>query len=447
MVTMSTHAPVTDSHRLLVVKLGSSSVTQDAGPDTSILTDALDQAIEAMAQGWQVILVSSGAQSVGRAVLEQGGITGVTPKLAAAFGQPILMEFYRSESARRGSQVCQVLIGESDLRSSSRMTAIAAVLRDSLAAGIIPIVNGNDPTDDGKTNNDLVAAGIALMTQASHLLLLTDVDGVYEGTPGDGAPLEELHVDGIHAIKSHASGSGTGGIKSKLRAAENAARNGIETRIGSARDHRAIGALVAGQSVGTLIRAAASDAGSGSRKWISGGAIARGELSINVEAEQSIAAGSSLFASGIKRVKGRFVAGDVVELVSPRGKLLGRGTVRLSSDLLTLIRALKVDDIARVLVHIINSGAGAATQPAPDARLAAALDQFGTLGRDAHRRLLIEVTGLFPEDTAAALAGTRSIDPADLVAHYATLVASLAVIHNSYLVEFPVDSARGASAL
>jgi glutamate 5-kinase len=422
---------------LLVVKLGSSSVTQNSGPDISILADALDQAVEAMGKGWQVILVSSGAQSVGRAVLDQGGRRGISPKLAAAFGQPILMEFYRSESARRGSEVCQVLIGESDLRSQARMTAIAAVLRESLAAGIIPIVNGNDPTDDGKTNNDLVAAGIALMTQATHLLLLTDVDGVYEGTPGAGDPLGELHVDGIHDIKSHASGSGTGGIKSKLRAAENAARNGIETRIGSARDHRAIGALVAGQSVGTLIRAAAKPHSSGSRKWISGGAIARGELSINVEAELSIAAGSSLFASGIKRVKGRFVAGDVVELVSPRGKLLGRGTVGLSSDLLTLIRALKVDDIARVVVQIIRFGADLpADRSGTDARLAAALDQFASLGRDARRRLVVEVTGLFPEDTAAALAGTRIVDPADLVEHYTGLVASLAVIHNSYLVEF-----------
>ena len=444
---MSTHENAATGP-LLVVKLGSSSVTQNSGPDTSILSDALDQAVEAMGRGWRVILVSSGAQSVGRAVLEQEGHRGISPKLAAAFGQPILMEFYRSESARRGSQVCQVLIGESDLRSSNRMTAIAAVLRESLDAGIIPIVNGNDPTDDGKTNNDLVAAGIALMTQATHLLLLTDVDGVYEGTPGDGAPLGELHVDGIHGIKSHASGSGTGGIKSKLRAAENAARNGIETRIGSARDHRAIGSLVAGQSVGTLIRASANHHSSGSRKWISGGAIARGELSINVEAELSIAAGSSLFASGIKRVKGTFVAGDVVELVSPRGKLLGRGTVRLSSELLTLIRALKVDDIARVLVRIIRSGADIAAQDeAPDARLAAALDQFAALGRDARRRLVVEVTGLFPEDTAAALAGTRSVDPADLVAHYAGLVASLAVIHNSYLVDFPVDAARGQLAL
>jgi glutamate 5-kinase len=438
---MSTHAP-TGTKPLLVVKLGSSSVTKDSGPDTSILADALDQAIDAMANGWQVILVSSGAQSVGRAMLEDG-TRAISPKLAAAFGQPILMEFYRSESALRGAQVCQVLIGESDLRSSARMTAIAAVLHDSLAAGIIPIVNGNDPTDDGKTNNDLVAAGIALMTQASHLLLLTDVDGVYEGTPGDGAPLAELHVDGIHAIKSHASGSGTGGIKSKLRAAENAARNGIETRIGSARDHRAIAGLVAGQSVGTLIRAAEAHAGTGSRKWISGGAIARGELSINVEAETSIAKGSSLFASGVKRVKGAFVAGDVVELVSPRGKLLGRGTVRLSSDLLTLIRALKVEDIARVLVHIIRSGADVQETGDTDARLKAALDQFGGLGREARRRLLIEVTGLFPEDTAAALAGTRSIEPAHLVEHYATLVASLAVIHNSYLVEFPAEAAHG----
>lgn len=413
--------------RTLVVKLGSSSVTQDGGPDTSILSDALDQAIDAVEQGWRVILVSSGAQSVGRAVLHGQGVEAVSPKLAAAFGQPILMDFYQEQSRLRGALVSQVLIGESDLRSSTRVAAIAKVLRETLDAGIIPIVNGNDPADEGKTNNDLVAAGIALMTEASHLLLLTDVDGVYIGA--DKQVLPELHVDAIHEIRSDGTGSGTGGIRAKLRAAENAARNGVETRIASARNHGAIRAVVAGEPVGTLISAERASKRTGTRKWIAGGATARGAIHINAEAERSIADGASLFASGVKRVKGSFVPGDVVELLGQRDKLLGRGTVRLSSEFLTLVRALKVDEIARVVVAIIRGDTGGDHGD----RLAAALAQFRAMNRDTQRRLLVEVLTLFPEDTAALLTGGGTDD---LVAHYTQLVGGLPVIHNSYLVEF-----------
>ncbi len=430
------------SRRLLVVKLGSSSVTKSEGPDTSILADALDQAVEAMRRGWRVVLVSSGAQSVGRAVLAGFGVPSPSEKLAAAFGQPILMDFYQGEAEQRGTKVCQVLVGDSDLRSQKRMTSIAEVLREALDAGIIPIVNGNDPADDTKTNNDLVAAGIALMIQASHLLLLTDVRGVYAGDDITGTPLADLAVDEVHLIKSRSSGSGqgTGGIRSKLRAAEITSRNGIETTIASSREQKAILAVTSGEPVGTVLRAARVVAGTGARKWVAGGAIAQGTLVINSEAERSISAGSSLFASGIKGVKGQFSPGDIVELISPQKKLLGRGRVRLSSELLTLIRALRIDEIAAVLLEILAPRSTSVEAASP--RLAVALESLRGKGADARRRLLVEAIGLFPEDTAAAVAG----DPerktgAELLGHFTDLVAGLRVIHNDYLVEFAPDEA------
>jgi glutamate 5-kinase len=427
---------------LIVVKLGSSSVTKDEGPDTSILANALEQSIEAMRRGWQVILVSSGAQSVGRAVLRSANENAVPARLAAAFGQPILMDFYQDQAKLHGAQVCQVLVGASDLRSQERMTAIADVLRDALRAGIIPIVNGNDPADDTKTNNDLVAAGIALMAQASHLLLLTDVPGVYETSPDAGEPLSELHVDRVHRIRSTGGGSGTGGIRSKLRAAEITARNGIETTIASSGDPHSITAVTSGEPHGTVFRAAHAEFGTSARKWVAGGAIAQGTLIINGEAERSIAAGSSLFASGIKTVKGHFSPGDVVELVSPHNKLLGRGRIRLSSDLLTLVRALQVEEIAVILLEVLawrleGCEGSFADHTARTARLERALRHLHSLGHEQRRRLLAEVIGLFPDATAAALVGVDlSSTPDRLIAHYADLVAGLRVIHNDYLVEF-----------
>src|SRR3546814_16485048 len=105
------------------------------------------------------------------------------------------------------------------------MVAISKVLRESIDAGLIPIVNGNDPADDQKTNNDLVAASVAVMTRATHLLLLTDVPGVYLDADSP-THVDEKHVDEIEIIRVRQGGSGTGGLRSKLRA------RSVETRLG-----------------------------------------------------------------------------------------------------------------------------------------------------------------------------------------------------------------------
>src|SRR3546814_814146 len=173
------------------------------------------------------------------------------------------------------------------------MVAISKVLRESIDAGLIPIVNGNDPADDQKTNNDLVAASVAVMTRATHLLLLTDVPRVYLDADSP-THVDEMHVDEIEIIRVRQGGSGTGGIRSKLRAAEATAWNGVETRISGAREQNAIRSIIQGTPHGTLVR---TDSTVGDRvhyaerlRWISGGATPQGEVTINAEAERSISA-------------------------------------------------------------------------------------------------------------------------------------------------------------
>ncbi|HMG64676.1 MAG TPA: hypothetical protein VK599_17175, partial [Streptosporangiaceae bacterium] len=146
--------------RSIVVKIGSSSVTRSTGPDPVVLTSALDAALNVRSLGWNVVLVSSGAVASGSAYLARTSAVRGSARLAAAVGQPFLMDIYRSVSEVSGRHVCQVLISESDLRSPRAMSAVRDVLAECQAAGIVPVVNGNDVTDSHGSDNDGIAVGL-----------------------------------------------------------------------------------------------------------------------------------------------------------------------------------------------------------------------------------------------------------------------------------------------
>jgi len=344
------------------VKLGSSSVTRATGPDPVVLTSALDAALNARAVGWSVTLVTSGAISSGAAYLARASDVRPSGRLAAAVGQPFLMEIYRSVSEISGKQVCQILISEDDLRSPAAVSSVCAVLSECSGAGIVPIVNGNDVTDMRGSDNDAVAVAIAVASGADKLLLLTDVCGV-RGEPHRDAPhLPDLPASRIRGVAVTDSGTGRGGMRSKLRAVELAAHNGIESHIADARRPGVITGCIKDEPVGTRIPPARPRFPADAR-WISGVAVSHGFIVINRAAEESIGAGASLFASGIKKVDGTFGGGDVIEVLAPSGRLIARGASKVSATLMNLVRAMQTDEIAIVLTEILSKflrGAGRA---------------------------------------------------------------------------------------
>ncbi|WP_367882303.1 amino acid kinase family protein [Rathayibacter oskolensis] len=216
-------------------------------------------------------------------------------------------------------------MGESDLASPSQMAHVAEAIRHALDAGVVPVVNGNDTIDSAGSDNDGVAGALAMLLGADLLLLLTDVPGVFAGSIAEGVHLDELGIAELRGIGVQKGGTGRGGIRSKLRAAELAAHNGVSTRIAGSRTPEVILSALSDPGPGTLVRAVHAHPAV-EQRWISGVATARGRVEINLEAERSIDAGSSLFASGIKRVSGDFVGGDVIEVRALSGELLARGS-------------------------------------------------------------------------------------------------------------------------
>jgi glutamate 5-kinase len=446
--------------RSIVVKLGSSSVTRGTGPDPVVLTSALDAALNARSLGWSVTLVTSGAVSSGAAYLARASDVRPSSRLAAAVGQPFLMDIYRSVSEISGQHVGQILISEDDLRSPAAVSSVCAVLGECASAGIVPVVNGNDVTDVRGSDNDAVAVAIAVASGADKLLLLTDVCGVRGKAQDDGDYLPDLPVSGLRGIRTTDAGTGRGGMRSKLRAVELAAYNGIESHIAHARRPGVITGCLKGEPVGTRVPPARPRFPADAR-WISGVAVSHGSIVINRAAEESITAGASLFASGIKRVEGSFSSGDVIDVVAPSGRLIARGASRVSAPLMNLVRAMQTDEIAIVMTEILSrflrgnvggkAGGPAASDPAgpgtgphrpadlPDLRppVTRALDSVGRYRYELTRRLALEIINLFPAATVEAMLDARRDEGLHrLRDRYSSLSSDFSFIDRRRLVTF-----------
>ncbi len=389
-----------------VIKLGSSSIASRDGLALDVIAGLVSQIATAQRAGHEIILVTSGAARLGRRLLAFEGPTAgaaaalqalvgavrsslqaaagydhlveslaetlrryeapadapadapqsVDTALPAAVGQPALMALYRQLAAAVGVEVCQILVSRSDLASARAMGDLGQVLREATGRGLLPIVNGNDATDPlAALDNDQVAVAVAVAAEASRLLFLTDVRAAYRDS-SLSERIGRLTPAEARAVRVTASGSGRGGMGSKLSAAARAACCGVECTIGSAREPDVVArSLNPRARMGTVVRAAGTQL-EPARRWIGGIAYSEGSVHVNRDAEESLRTGSTLFLSGVKRVDGEFAAGSVVELLDVRHpeRLLGRGSVALPSSLLRLLRALSPQEVACVVSILLR---------------------------------------------------------------------------------------------
>ena len=320
----------------VVVKVGSSSLTSAAGGlDTARLDTLVDALAAHRTRGRQVVLVSSGAIAAGLAPLRlpRRPRDLATQQAAASVGQMLLVERYAAAFARHDLVVGQVLLTADDLVRRAHYRNANRTLERLLALGVVPVVNENDAVATEEIrfgDNDRLAALVAHLVQAGALVLLSDVDGLYDGHPGrpgarllaevrDGAELDRVDVG-----RSGAAGVGTGGMASKIDAARIAAGAGVPVLLANA---AAVGPALAGGPVGTFFPPTTRRTAS-RLFWLRHATTPRGRLVLDAGAVDAVVRRrTSLLSAGVTAVHGDFGAGDPVELVDPGGAPVARGLV------------------------------------------------------------------------------------------------------------------------
>ena len=331
-------------HPRFVVKVGTRVLTDDEGElNLVVLRSIVDHIAQAMSEGAEVILVSSGAVGLGRRAigLPPGPSDTPTRQACAAIGQSRLMAVYESLLQVHGICCAQVLLSQSDFDNRKRYNNLRNALSTLLRLGVLPILNENDAVAIEELeftqqrvfgDNDKLSSLVASELNAERLVLLTDVDGVYDKNPiqhSDAVLLSEWENAAVDTTAD--AGAGRGGMASKIEAARIAARSGCVGIIASGRDPSALGIALAGGKVGT--RFTPKSALSSRRRWIAFAAVSRGSLTIDQGAVDALRKrGASLLAKGVTHIDGPFRAGDVVELIGPDKKVVGRGIPRCSSE-------------------------------------------------------------------------------------------------------------------
>lgn len=331
--------------RSVVVKIGTSSLTDERGEiDHSVLSSVAADVAAARDAGWSLIVVSSGAVTAGWSHVGSGQDRPnnvAVLQAVSAVGQPLLMQAWRSAFAEFDVAVGQVLVSPLDFAIRSQYLHARGTLDALRDLGVIAIVNENDAVADEEIrygDNDRIAALVANLVGATHLVLLTDTEGLLTADPHldpTATLIEEVsHVDSEVlrvAGRSH-SGVGSGGMASKLAAARMATWSGVTTVIAPA------------HAPGALLRALRSEPGFGTtflarpdrlsarKSWIAFARQSRGSLEINHGALDALLHhGRSLLRVGVVRVSGTFDEGDAVEICGPDGEVVAKGLVRTPS--------------------------------------------------------------------------------------------------------------------
>ncbi len=326
--------------RRIVVKVGSSSLTSlGGGLDQRRLDTLVDALAKRRSDGSQVVLVSSGAIAAGLVPL---GLTRrprdlATQQAAAAVGQLLLAQAYATSFGRYGQAIGQVLLTADDMIRRAHYRNAQRTLERLLGLEVLPVVNENDTvaTDEIRVgDNDRLAALVAHLIGAEGLVLLSDVDGLYDGDPRrPGATLlpdvdEPGVLESVQVARPGVASLGRGGMATKITAASMAAAAGIPVLLAAAADvASALVTSVDGPTVGTAFRPSGRRM-SARKFWLRYAADVRGRLDLDAGAVAAVIdRRRSLLAAGIHGISGDFVAGDVVDLVGPYGVVVARGVV------------------------------------------------------------------------------------------------------------------------
>ena len=350
--------------RRWVIKIGSALLTNDGhGLNREGIAGWVSQMAALQQRGIEVVLVSSGAVAEGMARLGWKTRPHALHELqaAAAIGQMGLVQNYETEFKKYGLHTAQILLTHDDLANRKRYLNARSTLRTLLELNVIPVVNENDTVviDEIKFgDNDTLAALVANLIEADHLIILTDQAGLFDKNPREHADAKLIHETkamdtSLDDMVSDKGGHlGRGGMLTKLRAARLASRSATSTIIAPGREADILTRLVSGEVLGSYLVAEQSQV-TARKQWLAGHLQLRGKLVIDAGAKRVLKEkGSSLLAVGVRGVDGRFQRGDVVACIDESGKEVARGLVNYTSEEISRLLGQSSDKIEAILGYV-----------------------------------------------------------------------------------------------
>lgn len=335
--------------RRIVVKIGSRSLTRADEAAVGRFTSMAAQVTKQHAAGRSVVIVSSGAIAMGYGRL---GLAARPTQMAllqasAAAGQSGLMRAYEEAFAPHGIHIAQVLLTHADLADRDRYLNARAALDALLEYRVVPIINENDTVSVEEIkfgDNDQLASMVSTLSGAELLVLLTDVEGVLDEKGARVSVVED--ADAVRAlVKPSTSDLGTGGMGSKIKAAENATKHGVPVVIADARDESILEKILNGEDVGTLFMPGGSRLAS-RKHWIGYTLKTKGAVLVDQGAAHALAAGKrSLLPAGVLGVRGDFEAGDAISILAPDGSEVARGLSRYATRDVSRLAGAKTAEI------------------------------------------------------------------------------------------------------
>jgi glutamate 5-kinase len=348
------------SSRRIVVKIGTNVLATDRGVDQAYIAEVARQVQELRKLDKRVLVVSSGAIGMGAQEL---GITERVEAVAmrqacAAIGQPLLMQSYRDAFSKFGVTVSQVLLTREVLNDRRSYVNLRNAVETLLELGVVPIFNENDSVSTAEIgnafgDNDQLSALVASKTDADVLIILTDIDALYDADPRSSPHAQPVRL--VEALTPEifayagASGSrfGSGGMYTKLKAVQIAERAGCRVILAHGRESDVLPRLIAGEEIGTLFLS--QERLKNRSRWILN-SEARGRIAIDAGAEAAIRRHNSLLPPGIVSVEGLFPAGAVVELQSEaQGAPIGKMVSSLASTELRAVVGKHTSEVQAAL--------------------------------------------------------------------------------------------------
>jgi glutamate 5-kinase len=357
---MSRKTPTISDFRRIAVKVGSSLLVDSEGG--RIHEEWLRSLVADLAQlhdeGRDVMVVSSGSIALGRAVLKlpSGALKLEESQAAAAVGQIALARTWSEALGRHGIGAGQILVTLGDTEERRRYLNARSTISKLLEWRAVPVINENDTvatTEIRYGDNDRLAARVATMTSADLLVLLSDIDGLYDAPPHLRAnakliPIVERITPEIEQMAGSAGSElSRGGMQTKIEAGKIATTSGTHMVIASGRVEHPLRAVAQGAPCTWFLTPA--NPVTARKRWIAGSLEPRGTLTVDAGAVTALRSGRSLLPAGVIRVDGRFARGDAVVVRGPDGGEVGRGLVAYDAEDAERIKGRSSSDIVQIL--------------------------------------------------------------------------------------------------